>query len=215
MQLVLCDDNRILCEALASILQARGHRILAIATLAAESIAAVGTHRPDACLLDLCFPDGSGLDAARAMRRCHPDTKILVLSCLADPAVLAEAKKIGVAGFIRKDQKADAISGVLDLIAAGGVAFDLRLSQRGNRPAVVGPREDALPTLTPRESQVLHRIVGGQSTKQMAQEMNVATSTVRSYIKSVLAKLGAHNRLQAAAMATRVPDCLRAGPGVW
>jgi len=211
MQLVLCDDNRILCEALASILQKRGHPILATTTSVAEGIAAVAAHRPDACLLDLHFPDGNGLDAARAMRCRHPDTKIVVLSCLTDPAVMAEAKKIGVAGFLRKDQKADTISGVLDLIAAGGVAFDPRLSQPGNRPAVVGPCADALRTLTSRESQVLHRIVDGQSTKQMAKEMNVTMSTVRSYIKSVLAKLGAHSRLQAAAMATGMPDRLIAG----
>ena len=111
MRLVLCDDNRLLCEALASVLQARGHPIIAITTCVAEGIAAIAEHRPDACLLDLCLPDGSGLDAARAMRRHHPDTKILVLSCLADPAVLAEAKKIGVAGFLRKDLKAETITG--------------------------------------------------------------------------------------------------------
>jgi DNA-binding CsgD family transcriptional regulator len=53
--------------------------------------------------------------------------------------------------------------------------------------------------------QVLRRIVAGQSTGQMAREMDVATSTLRSYIKNVLAKLGAHSRLQAAALASRDP----------
>ena len=57
--------------------------------------------------------------------------------------------------------------------------------------------------LTPREAEVLRRIVAGQATVQMAREMNVATSTLRSYIKSILAKLGAHSRLQAAAIARR------------
>jgi two-component system nitrate/nitrite response regulator NarL len=81
MRLVLCDDNRILCEALASVLQAHGHRVLAIATRASEGVAAVSTHQPDACLLDVRFPDGSGLDAARAMRQRYPGTKIVMLSC--------------------------------------------------------------------------------------------------------------------------------------
>ena len=128
MRLVLCDDNRILCEALASVFQARGHRILAITTRVTDGIAAVATHRPDACLLDLRFPDGSGLDAAQAIRRCHPDTKILVLSCVDDPAVLSEARKIGVAGFLRKDLKADTIMGALEVIGAGGMAFDPKYS---------------------------------------------------------------------------------------
>jgi two-component system, NarL family, nitrate/nitrite response regulator NarL len=208
MRLVLCDDNRILCEALASILKARGHRILAIATSVTDGIAAVATHRPDACLLDLRFPDGSGLDAARAIRRCHPDTKILVLSCLDDPAVLSEAKKIGVAGFLRKDLKADTIAGALDAIGGGGTAFASKYSGQASWRKAAPPREDLLSTLTPRETQVLKRIVAGQSTGQMAREMDVATSTLRSYIKSILAKLGAHSRLEAAAIASREPGLL-------
>jgi DNA-binding NarL/FixJ family response regulator len=205
MRLVLCDDNRILCEALASILQSRDHRIVAIATSVTDSIAAVATHRPDACLLDLRFPDGSGLDVARAIRRGQPDTKILVLSCLTDPAALSEAKKIGVAGFLRKDLKADTIVSALDVISAGGTAFGPKYSSQASWRAAASPREDLLGTLTPREVQVLRRIVAGQSTGQMAREMDVATSTLRSYIKNVLAKLGAHSRLQAAAIASRDP----------
>jgi DNA-binding NarL/FixJ family response regulator len=205
MQLVLCDDNRILGEALGSVLSARGHRVLAVTTSVADGIAAVDTHRPDACLLDLCFPDRNGLDAARAMRRCQPDTKILVLSCLADPAALSEARKIGVAGFLRKDQKADTIIGALDVIGAGGMAFDPQLLRQAGRRTVAQPSESPLGALTPREKEVLRRIVVGQSTGQMAREMNVATSTLRTYVKNILAKLGAHSRLQAAAIASQMP----------
>jgi two-component system, NarL family, nitrate/nitrite response regulator NarL len=205
MRLVLCDDNRILCEALASVFQARGHRILAIATRVTDGIAAVATHRPDACLLDLRFPDGSGLDAAQAIRCCSPDTKILVLSCVDDPAVLSQARKIGVAGFLRKDLKADTIMDALEVIGAGGMAFGPKYSGQASWRAAVPPRENLLGTLTPRETQVLQRIVAGQSTGQMALEMDVATSTLRSYIKNILAKLGVHSRLQAAAIASREP----------
>jgi len=69
MRLVLCDDNRILCEALAAVLESHGHRVVAIATCAADGIAAVSAYRPDACLLDLRLPDGDGLDTARTMGR--------------------------------------------------------------------------------------------------------------------------------------------------
>ena len=69
MRLVLCDDNRIFCEALAVALEARGHRALAIATTADESVAAVARYQPDACLLDLRFHSGGdGLGAARMIR---------------------------------------------------------------------------------------------------------------------------------------------------
>lgn len=206
MRLVLCDDNRMLGEALASFLQARGHRVVAITTHVAEGIAAVATHRPDACLLDLRFPDGSGLDAARTMRCRHPDTKIVVLSCLGDPAAFSEARKIGVAGFLRKDQKADTIADALELVGAGEMAFDPQLLRQAGRRMLAQPTESPLVKLTPRETEVLHRIVIGQGTRQMAREMNVASSTLRCYVKSILAKLGVHSRLQAAAVASQLPD---------
>ena len=203
MRLVLCDDNRIFCEALVSILEARSHPVLAIATTASDSIAAVATNRPDACLLDLRFPDGSGLDVARTIRSSVPDTKIVMLSCVTDPAVVVEAKKIGVAGFLRKDQNPGTITGALGVISAGGVVFGAGSSRQPSRRTMPSPTEDALRKLTPRERQVLQRIVAGQSTVQMAREMNLAMSTLRSHIGRVLAKLGAHSRVQAAAIASR------------
>ena len=206
MRLVVCDDNRILCEALASILRARGHSVLAIATSVTDSIAAVAANRPDACLLDLCFPDGSGLDVARAIRRSHPETKIVVVSCVSDPAVMSQAKKIGVVGFLRKDQKPETLAGALDVISAGRVAFDPGSSRQPNRRTRPSPQEDMLRKLTPREKQVLQRIVAGQSTGQMAREMEIATSTLRSHIGSMLTKLGAHSRVEAAAIASHQSD---------
>lgn len=208
MQLVLCDDNRILCEALASIFQAHGHRVLAVATSVSDSIAAVARHRPEACLMDVRFPDGSGLDAVRAIRRGYPDTKIVMLSCIADPEIMVEAKQIGAAGFLRKDLKAETIMSALDIVGTGGTAFGPRYSGQAGWRVAVSPRQNLLETLTPRETQVLRRIVAGQSTDQMAREMDVAPSTLRSYIKSILAKLGAHSRLQAAAIASREPKLL-------
>lgn len=202
MRLVLCDDNRILGEALASVLDAHGHRVLAIVTRAAEAVAAVCEHRPDACLLDLRLPDGSGLDAAREMRRCQPDTKIVILSCVTDAAAVSEARKVGVAGFLSKDQRPDSIARALAVVGAGGMAFDARVTRQSRLRTPARPGENPLDTLTPRETQVLRRIVAGQSTAQMAREMDVTVSTLRSYIKSILAKLGVHSRLQAAAIAT-------------
>jgi DNA-binding NarL/FixJ family response regulator len=203
MRLVLCDKNRILCEALAATLEARGHRVLAIATSATECIAAVAAHRPDACLLDVRFPGESGLDAAQAMRRSHPETKIVVLSRVTDREVVSRAKKIGAAGYLCKDEKPETITGALEVISAGGVAFGPRVSRQPGWRTMASPQEDILRKLTPRERQVLQRIVAGQSTEQMSREMSVAISTLRSHIGGVLAKLGAHSRVEAAAIASQ------------
>jgi DNA-binding NarL/FixJ family response regulator len=202
MRLVLCDDNRILCEALGVALEARGHQVLATATTTVLGIAEVAKHRPDACLLDLRFTDPpDGLDAARVIRRCYPETAVLMLSGLADPSVLAEATRIGVTAFLRKDRNVDYIVRALNVIASSGAAFGPTQTRRARSSGMRGysPAHD----LTSREKEVLRRIVAGQGTSQMSREMNVATSTVRTYVKNMLAKLGAHTRLEAAVLATR------------
>jgi two-component system, NarL family, nitrate/nitrite response regulator NarL len=224
MRLVLCDENRILCEALGAAMEARGHQVVAITTTAAGGVVAVAEHRPDVVLLDLCFPEaatpdgassgevapdgatdadrGAGIGAARAIRHEHPETAVLVLSGPADPAAWSAALEIGVAGLLRKDQCVGAIADALDVIAAGGVVCDQRLSRQASQRPARRRRAGPLYVLTPREKEVLRRIVAGQSTGQMADEMNITTSTLRTYVKNVLSKIGAHTRLQAAALAS-------------
>jgi two-component system nitrate/nitrite response regulator NarL len=199
MRLVLCDDNRIFCEALAVALEARGHRALAIATTADESVAAVARYQPDACLLDLRFHSGgAGLGAARMIRDRYPETAVLVVSGRPDKATFLAAKKIGVAGVFGKDQELDRIAAALDVIAAS------RSAAAGPPEPGVPPDNDLLAGLTPRETEVLRRITAGQGTRKMAAEMNVTTETLRTYVKNVLAKLGAHSRLEAAALASKL-----------
>jgi DNA-binding NarL/FixJ family response regulator len=138
MRLVLCDDNRIFCEALAVALEARGHRALAIVTTAAESIAAVARHQPDACLLDLHFNNGAdGLAAARLIRDRYPQTAVLVVSGRADNATSLAAKKIGVAGVFGKDKELDHIAAALDVIAAARSAPATGPPEPGQQPGEI------------------------------------------------------------------------------
>jgi two-component system nitrate/nitrite response regulator NarL len=101
---------------------------------------------------------------------------------------------------LHKDHNVDHVVSALDVIAAGGVVFDPLLSRL--MPAGGARSTNSTYYLTPREKEVLHRIVVGQGTIQMSREMDISTSTVRSYVKNMLAKLGVHSRLEAAIRAT-------------
>jgi two-component system, NarL family, nitrate/nitrite response regulator NarL len=204
MRLILCDDHVMLAEALAVALAGWGHEVLAVTSTPATAVAAVRSHQPDICLLDLHFHgEQSGLDAVRAISGLGNDTKVVLLSGISDPDTLCAAVELPVAGFIRKDQNVGEIARALDLIAAGDVliAPGLRRSttSRRRRPRPPNPMDE----LTAREQEVVGRIVDGESTRQMAAAMNITPDTVRSYVKNVLAKLGAHSRLQIAAIASR------------
>jgi DNA-binding NarL/FixJ family response regulator len=201
MRLVLCDGNRILGEALAAALTASGHEVAAVVTTASAGIEAVGGHLPDACLLGLDLPGEDGLDAARVMRKHCPQVALLLMSGSPSPAMIAEAKRLGAAGFLSKDQNIEQITQALAVVAGGGTAFG---TVRPRTLTAAVPRvPQLLGELTTREQEVLRRIVAGQGTRQMACEMNIAISTLRTYVKNLLTKLGTHSRLQAAALASR------------
>jgi two-component system nitrate/nitrite response regulator NarL len=205
LRLVLCDDHQILGQALAAALQARGHQVLSVTTDPAAGVAAVAAYAPDICVLDVHFPgESSGLEAAHLIRQNHPRTKVLILSGVADTQTLAEAAEIGVAGFIPKDQGVDHIAEALQVVATGGAVFGWGPPHTALSPDTAKPQShDPFDALAPREKEVLARIVEGQSTKQMARAMSISNGTVRMYVRNVLTALGAHSRLEVAAIARR------------
>jgi len=106
-------------------------------------------------------------------------------------------------GFLHKDLSVDQIAAALDVIAAGGRMLDAGLQRVRNRGTAKPDSGRPQEKLSPREKEIVTRIVRGESTRQMSLAMSITAETVRTYVKKVLAKLGAHSRLQLAALASR------------
>jgi two-component system nitrate/nitrite response regulator NarL len=217
MRLVICDDHRLLTEALASMLSTQGHVIEGIAYSADELLRVVAASDPDVCVLDVNLAGGTeGLTVARELAEKHPRTKVVILSAVSDPSVVAEAIDAGVVGFVRKDQKASRIISTLERVAAGEMAIDGDLLRAAVRATPTSPRSDTsrmLSFLTAKERAVLLLLVDGSSTAEIARSLGIATSTARTHVQNVLVKLGVHSRLQATAMIANAGalDELRAG----
>jgi DNA-binding NarL/FixJ family response regulator len=196
MRLVICDGNQILGEALADALESH-HELNAVAvTTADECVAALGSYLPDTCVLEVCLPEAEdGLRLISEIRDRFPDTTVVVASDASDPGTVAKAKDLGIAGFLAKSRSVSEVADALRGIASGQPVFDFA-------PHTASHQDPSF-LLTPREAEVLRRIAAGQSTRQMASEMNIAVSTLRTYIKNVFAKIGVHSRLEAAAVARR------------
>jgi two-component system, NarL family, nitrate/nitrite response regulator NarL len=196
MRLVICDGNQILSEALADALEGDRELSAVAVTTADECIAAVGSYMPDTCVLEVRLPEtADGLHLISEIRNRFPDTAVVVASDVSDPSTVAKAKDLGIAGFLAKSRSVSEVADALRRIASGQPVFDLA-------PHTASYRDPPY-LLTPREAEVLRRIAVGQDTGQMASEMNIAISTLRTYIKNVFAKLGVHSRLEAAAVASR------------
>jgi DNA-binding NarL/FixJ family response regulator len=198
MKILICGQQLMLAEALAAALDARGYDVLAVTTTISDPPDGVGDCVPDVCLLGLqAGHQLSGPDTVRAILRRYPGTKVLVLSEATAPETLSQLIKIGVAGLIHQDRNVAQIAETLDAIEVGRSVLD-------PGPLKVPARDPSrLGELSPREKEILARIAGGQSTRQMSSAMNITVDTVRTYVKNVLTKLGAHSRLQLAALASR------------
>jgi len=201
MRIVVCDDHRLLLEALAHALATHGFTVEAATSHPAEAVAAVKLFDPDLLLIDLSFPEGNGLDAAHEVIEHHPRTRVVVLTGSDDAEPALEAARIGVAGFIRKDQRLSAIVAALERAAAGESWMDASLARRlratqkpGRFPS--NPVDD----LTGQERVILGMLQEGLSTAQIVARMGIGNSTVRSHIQAILTKLGVHSRLQAVAL---------------
>jgi two-component system nitrate/nitrite response regulator NarL len=204
VRIVLCDDHRLLLEAFATALRGYGHDVVAAVTAPEDGYQAVLEHKPDVCVLDLCFPAGSGLEAAKRITSANPACKVLILSARSDPDLVLAALSAGAAGFVLKEQSIEGIVRAINGVAAGESAVDpqlLRAAIRMPQPRRV--EMERLRFLTRREREVLRRIAEGESTKEIARAMQVSLSTARTHAQNVLTKLGVRSRLQAAAVVAR------------
>jgi two-component system, NarL family, nitrate/nitrite response regulator NarL len=206
MRLVLGDDQRLFVDALAVALAGHGLTVAAVATSPEEILAAVARYRPDVCLLGARFPNSGGLEVVRAIGGRHPAVRVVMLCDSSDPAAVSAAIKGGAAGLIRTDQRVEDIAHALTRVWAGERIIDgdlLRAMSRSFHRPACGDNGWPLGFLTSRELEVLMRMMEGECTKHLARSLEIAQSTARTHARNVLAKLGAHSRLEATAIAAK------------
>jgi two-component system nitrate/nitrite response regulator NarL len=203
MNVLLCDDHVLFCEALSAALVPEGH-LVETAFRPEDAIARAMLATLDTVVMDLNFPDGDAIAAIRTIVERSPQTSVVVLTATMESHRLLDALRAGAAAVCSKSQRLTEIVSVIQRTRPGVAAtvptdVVLRLLRRADRND-----EHALAGfLTPREYEVLRRLVQGQSTQVIAAEMGVSYSTSRTHIQNVLVKLGVHSRLAASAFAVR------------
>ena len=222
MRLLICDDNKLLLNALTMALIDNGHTVVATALDPGKAVAAAREHQPDVCLLDVSFPHGTGLSAIDRIQEVSPGTKVVILSGSISRGLMADAIAQD-AQDAKDEQEAIAQDGEdgQDAPGLGGEDTPVRATRGApemadQRPPAVGPlvldllrthaQEDGalrvLRFLTDREWDVLRCIMHGLSTDDMAEQLGVHVSTARTHVQNLLGKFGVHSRLQVAALVT-------------
>jgi DNA-binding NarL/FixJ family response regulator len=191
-RVAVADDDVLLREGLASLLERSGFEVVGQAGDAPELLELVRTHEPDLVIVDIRMPpdhETEGLDAARVIRAERPDTGILVLSAHVEVEQAMELLAGGErTGYLLKSRVTDVTHFLesLERIAEGGSVVDPGLVQE---LVATQRRDDPLADLTPREREVLELMAEGRSNAGIARRLWVTEGTVEKHVHSILAKL--------------------------
>jgi DNA-binding NarL/FixJ family response regulator len=192
VRIALADDDLLLREGLASLFTRSGFEVVGQAGDAPGLIEVVRERKPDLAVIDIRMPPGhstEGLEAARAIRREHPDIGILLLSAHVELEHATELLATGDrVGYLLKSRVVDVTELIdsIERIARGGSVIDPGLVQE---LVAARRRHDPLDALTPREREVLELMASGLSNAGIARRIYVAEGTVEKHVKSILLKL--------------------------
>lgn len=208
-RILLADDHSLFREGLAGLIN--GQPDLAIVAEAGDGFEALEHARrlrPDLIVMDIQMPVCDGLEATRRIRQEWPEARILILTVHEEDDHLFEAVKSGATGyFLKHGRSADFLAAVRACLA-GQPAIEPRLASRllvefGRLASGAGSPRTADPAveLTQREEDVLRLLAGGARDKEIAARLSVSLHTVKTHVRSILAKLHAVNRRHAARLA--------------
>ncbi|HKF19561.1 MAG TPA: response regulator transcription factor [Candidatus Dormibacteraeota bacterium] len=207
IRVMIVDDHRVAAEALSELL-ARYPNIEVVGWAAAVSEAlAIGDGEPaDVAIIDFRLSDQRWSDAAAAIRFHWPGTSVVIVNADENDDVLIDAIEAGVAGYLIKSATGAEVVAALRRAVTGEALFPARrlADVLARQRQLAGRRKEQLEllgTLTPRELEILTVMARGLDNRAMARELGIGYSTVRSHVRGVLEKLGAHSKLEAVARA--------------
>ena len=203
MKILIADDHALFREGVRQVLNQLADAIVVVeAADCPQTLAAIETHGDFALvLLDLYMPGENGFTALDTLSRSYRALPIVVLSGSEDPADMRRALDKGAAGYIPKSASVAVILSALRLVLAGGIYVPPQLLQREARAA---PTPAATTRkLTPRQIDVLGRVIEGKPNKIIAAELSLSEATVKAHITAVFTALNVTNRTMAARAAER------------
>jgi DNA-binding NarL/FixJ family response regulator len=206
IRIVVADDHPIVREGLIAVLGTQpDFSVVGEAATGVEVITRVRKIDPDVLLLDLELPEMDGVEALRTLRAERHAVRVLVFTAFdTDDRILA-ALRAGAQGYLLKGAPRDELFSAIRVVHAGGSLLQpvmaSRLLRQGSGD---GAQPPATPDLTAREMDVMRLLMRGLQNKEIAVELVVTERTVKFHVSSILRKLGAGNRTEAVAFATKL-----------
>lgn len=201
ISVILVDDHQVLRDAIKEILMRHpDFQVVGEGGSAPEGVEVCRRTDPDLVVMDIGLPGMNGIEATGELARHCPRARVLMLSMYDDEDSVMAAVRAGARGFVLKKACATELVDAMRTVAGGGTYFGAQVSDRLLSGMQVGKlRPHARPgheSLSPREQQVLRLTTEGKSNKEVATLLHLEVHTVRSYRKTLMAKLGVSNVAQ-------------------
>jgi two-component system NarL family response regulator len=191
IRILLADDHLMIRLGLAGLIGKEPDlRVVAEASTGVEAVKQCEVHRPDVVLMDIRMPELNGIEAAALIVKQRPEIKVVMLTTYEGDEDVFQALKAGAKAYFPKTVAGAELVQAIRAVHAGQYCLPpdiaAKLAQRYS-----------LPVLTTREREILERIAGGRSNKEIAALLNVAENTVKNHVHLILEKLGVQDRTQA------------------
>jgi DNA-binding NarL/FixJ family response regulator len=207
LRVLVVDDHEVVRQGLVALLDRRpGFEVVAQAGSVAEAIEQARLHQPDIVVMDVRLPDGSGVEACRAIRDELPGTRVIMLTSFPDDEAVLSAIVAGASGYLLKQIRARDLVAALEAVGRGESLLDPAVTERvleRIRRIAAGDAGDELSVLTAQERKILMLVAEGKTNKEIAGDVFLSDKTVKNYVSSILSKLNLERRAQAAAFVAK------------
>ncbi len=205
--ILIVDDHPVVREGLSSLIETvDGMSVIAQSSNGPDAVSKASVYRPDVVLMDLNMPDGSGIEATRAIAQHYPECKVLVLTMSEDSESIAEAVRAGARGYLLKGASQHEIIRAVHTVANGGALFsaviaDHVLGQLHETKPTTAALVRTLPELTGREQETLAMLAKGARNHSIATALGISTKTVANHLSMIFTKLNVEDRAHAMILA--------------
>jgi DNA-binding NarL/FixJ family response regulator len=190
MKVLIADDHAVVRRGVREIIEeARLDLEVDEASSASKTMKAVRENAYDIVLLDIAFPDGSGLEVLRQIHSYSPQTRVLLLSMYSEEQYAERALRAGASGYLTKDSAPNELVMAIQKVAVGGKYITQSLAERLAEEIGAVVKKAPHETLSDREYQVLTRLGAGKSNREIASEISLSPKTVSTYRSRLLKKL--------------------------
>jgi len=203
VRVLVADDHPLFREALGdTIAQRPDLELVAKVASGREALKTIQDAPPDVAVLDMKMPELGGMEVVDAVSRDELPTRVVLLSAFLDSALAYRALGAGAAGYLSKDSTGERICDAIVAVAQGETVLDPEI-QAGLAREIRMRAEDERPALTAREREILRLTADGRSAPQIAEELYLSPTTVRTHLQHLYEKLGVSDRAAAVAEAMR------------